>query len=151
MSKNNEDKIKYETIRDKAQTRENSTLVIATVASSASIVILTTSKCLGLHFFALVFALFGIFYRELTIFSIDRIEYAFLRDPKFRKFHPCIDVGFWDRVARLVRSFIFRVLLFLPVKLFVLIDYPEFLWVLLIGVAILFGLVVGEDLMISDC
>ena len=153
MSENNEARIaienkqiKYETVRDKLNTRENSTLVIATVASSASLILLTISS---FHCYALVFAFLGILYRELTIFSSDRRDHAFLQN-KCSEYLPNTEsensiLKRWDRGARFIRSLIFRGLLALPIIIF----YFAFVRAVIVIIVVLVILVIIEECMIS--
>ena len=140
--------IEYETVRDKLNTRENSTLVVATVASSASLVLLTALESPQFHYYGLVFALLGILYRELTIFSSDRSDHAFLRI-KCSEYLPKTEsqnniLKYWDKEARPIRSFVFRVLLALPIIIF----FSAFAVCVLVVVII--GILVGiEECMIS--
>lgn len=149
---------KYETIRDRVNTRENSTLVVATVASSAALVLLTAFDSSQFHCYALVFALLGISYREITIFSIDRRDHNFLRNSSFHPTYSTTEsdnkhVLFLDEFARILRSFIFRFLLVLPVNLFVLISYLGCLGLIIVFLiipAILVILVYLEGRIMSD-
>lgn len=130
---------KYETVRDNLNTRENSTLVVATVASSASLILLTTTS---FHCYALVFALLGILYRELTIFSSDRRDHAFLRD-KCPEYHPNTEsenpiLKRWDKGARPIRSLIVRVLLALPIIIFYFAFVCEVIGIIIVLVFLVF-------------
>lgn len=65
--------------------RESSTLTIATVAASASLILLSLviDRKLGteyawLYLVGIGFAILGIFYREVTFLSIDQAEYGLL-------------------------------------------------------------------------
>jgi hypothetical protein len=78
---NDENKrLMYETIRDNINTRENSTLVVATVASSASLLLMTLNSQTSHYCLGLLFALLGILYRELTILFSDNPDYKRLHE-----------------------------------------------------------------------
>jgi hypothetical protein len=66
------------------QTRESSTLVIVTFLASASLLLVTVShntvsSLCNVALVGFVFAFAGLVYRQLTVWSIDRIEHN--RDP----------------------------------------------------------------------
>lgn len=103
-----------EMIQARIGTRESSTLTIATVAASASLVLLALSASPGsynstthhswLRFGGFLFALLGILYRETTILTIDAQDHAMLNQ---------ISLPISDRRGRghFMRSFLLRALL----------------------------------------
>lgn len=99
--------------------RESSTLTIATVAASASLILLSLviDRKLGteyawLYLVGIGFAILGIFYREVTFLSIDQAEYGLLT------LHTQIMIrasSNWQRRARHLRHITVRFFLFVPV------------------------------------
>jgi hypothetical protein len=84
LSREQADQLEYERLKDKLNTRESSTLVFSTVTASASLAILSIlieKRTIPEPYFIIgaIFTLVGILYRELTILSIDRVEYGRLR------------------------------------------------------------------------
>lgn len=103
----------YAAIRNRINTREASTLTFSTVAASASLVTLSLSlsntPCVlfwnGLFWAGLIFAILGIAYREITIFSEDMRDFEdILEDEEPHPFR-------WSQVAR---AFIVRLFLAIP-------------------------------------
>jgi hypothetical protein len=102
-----------EMIQARINTRETSTLTIATVAASASLVLLALAANpessfaythhAWLRFAGFLFALLGIIYRELTILTADAADYSRLREL-------CPDLGS-IRSGRFWRAFMLRALL----------------------------------------
>jgi len=95
---------------DRLYSRENSTLVFATVAASASLLILTFvlqnfvpplfSWIANIGF---VFSILGPLYREVTIFTIDLSDYRRIGKTEYR---------WWEVIPRMI---IVRFFLFLPI------------------------------------
>jgi len=95
---------------DRIHARENSTLVFATVAASASLLILTfvlqkfvPPQILWINSIGFIFSILGPLYREVTIFSIDRIDYRGIRKREY---------PWWATIPRMT---IVRFFLFLPI------------------------------------
>ncbi len=120
--------LRLQELQGDLNTRESSTLVIATVASAASLTLLgiaglTTARINGLWILGVLFPIAGIGYRELTIFSIDRQQYLELvRLVATRRPIPSItSAEFWFKQ---IRRWGLRVLLLSPAALWVS-SYPE--------------------------
>ncbi len=106
-------------LQDRINARENSTLVFATVAASASLVVLAVVlqypdlKILKIYpwvkHIGLMFSVLGPLYREVTIFTIDYLDYRKLP----RRNYPL--------KATLPRMIILRFFLFLPSVAWVII------------------------------
>jgi hypothetical protein len=84
-----QDRLEFETLRSRIETRESSTLTFSTVTTSASFVILSLLLSLkavpqALYVIGALFSLIGIFYRELTVFSVDHVEGIELKSLKRR-------------------------------------------------------------------
>jgi len=139
---------KYETVRDRVNTRENSTLVVATVASTAALVLLTAFDSSQFHCYAFIFAFLGILYREITIFFPDRLDHNYLKSTRFHPSDYDINAGYWNTVARNIRSFIIRLLLVLPLIIFSLFNYNVLYALTVLLLVIPFAL---EISMMSDC
>jgi len=120
-----EDQIK----QDQINVRENSTLVFAAVAASASLVVLAivlqtlpyqeiplSIRCIGF-----LFSLLGPLYREVTIFTIDMIDYGEIKDQK--------EYPNW---ATLPRMIIVRYSLLLPIVAWLNV-YGRLPWFLLVS------------------
>src|SRR3990170_3939560 len=108
-------------LQDRVNARENSTLVFATVAVSASLVVLAVvleRRLVILNTYpwikdvGLMFSILGPLYRETTIFTIDYLDY---------KRMPRQNYPFW---ATLPRMIIIRFFLFLPTVAWVIV-YTE--------------------------
>ncbi len=99
-------------------TRESSTLVVATVASSASLVLLgiypsaTSNLPIALleNWAGFFFPIFGLFYRDLTVFTID---YANSKELHELTGHSTPYPG-WVRAATHVRRWVLRSFLAVP-------------------------------------
>jgi len=85
LDKERADQLEYETLRERLNTRENSTLTFSTVTASASFILLSffvnsnQSSEDSFFFLGIIFTFLGIIYRESTIFTIDRVESKRLR------------------------------------------------------------------------
>lgn len=98
-------------IESKLQSRENSTLMFASIAASASLLVFALlwekNDSLQVPYwvsvFGFIFSILGPLYREITIFTIDNADYRRLRNWKYT---------FWETFPRMV---IVRVLLYLPI------------------------------------
>jgi hypothetical protein len=126
---------RFQGLLSELNTRENSTLALATLASSASLVLLglvaNPSATIGRGFLeklGMLFPLLGILYREVTIFTIDRADYSDLRailsDIGFAR-----NKGKLKSTAKLVRRFIVRILLVLPLFIwltYTVLDFPAY-------------------------
>lgn len=124
-------------LQSRISSREGSTLTVATVAASVSLVLLTLivpeSKATaltyhpGLRLAGCVFALLGMMYRETTIHTIDRLENAHLDEllvARFGRnpFRPEPNPG------RFFRSFLYRVLLLSSLIVWIELLFDSFLW-----------------------
>jgi hypothetical protein len=93
-------------------TRENSTLVFSTVASSASLIILTytnpsPTNNTNINLIGILFIIFGFMYREITIFYFDIFDYNKLHDkPNYSK------------IWIFIHMFIIRAFLLLPLVIY---------------------------------
>ncbi len=116
---------KFQFLLNSVTIRESSTLVVATVASSASLILLgfgpggNLAGVIGLA--GLLVPILGLFFREITIWTRDRVDfeeiYAMLEHPQlptWRRFQPLIVVAGW------VRAFILRTLILTPSYLWAL-------------------------------
>lgn len=107
-----------EHLRDDLRSRENSTLVIATVAASVSLALfgLFLQKDIQekdwIIAAGIIFSLVGPLYRALTIFTIDRLQHNELNEIMRRNRRDPIRYPWW---AVIPRMFIFRILLYLPI------------------------------------
>jgi hypothetical protein len=108
--------------------RENSTLVISTVAASASLAILAfvvqngNVTRLDLAWIALLFSIAGFLYREVTIWSVEREDYAILNDevPSYRR-----NLNRRQKAFVFARMCLVRFLLLLPLTTWLLIMCPS--------------------------
>lgn len=113
------------------RTRETSTLVIATVTSSASLVLLGIGdiSLLPPPFLVLagiVIPILGVLYRELTNLTVDqedRAKILWLLSKAEREF---VSINRSNQRAADMRGFILRTLLLFPSWLWILIIYPSF-------------------------
>jgi hypothetical protein len=119
--------------QDKITARENSTLVFATVAASASLLVLAVvlqtpygqGIPLSIRGIGFLFSLLGPLYRDVTVFTIDQIDYMDVQSPKKYPKH-----------ATLPRMIIVRYFLLLPVVAWLTINSRPF-WFLLLNIAAL--------------
>ena len=99
-------------IQGRLNTRESSTLTIATVASSASLVVLSiamTNNGLLARFpwlpqFGIVFAVLGFLYREITVQTADRWDFTRL----WRRLPPNVVRPKWLAPSQFFRALIVR-------------------------------------------
>lgn len=118
-------------VLSRLSTRESSTLTFASVASSASLVVLTLTiergayHCL-LELFGMAFAILGIMYREATFFS-DQKEYCMLTS-RFRERLERAHQSKFQKGITLLRRFIVRLFLYLPIVAWVAFFNPTYLW-----------------------
>jgi len=115
-------------LQDRVNARENSTLVFSTVVASASLVVLAVVlQDFNLNILktqpwikdvGLMFSLLGPLYREITIFTIDYLDY---------KKMPKQNYPFWVTLPRMV---IVRFFLFLPTVAWFIIytGNPSYFW-----------------------
>lgn len=117
LSEDQKDKLEFETLRSRIETRESSTLTFSSVTTSASFVILSllvTKETIPqvIYFLGPVFPFVGIAYRELTIFSIDRIEAKELRRLQ-KKMMAGRDIPSPNWLTIIARRFLVRTYLYL--------------------------------------
>lgn len=112
--------------RARLHARENSTLVFATVAASASLLFLIfvldnfepTQITDWVRWVGFLFSILGPLYREVTIFTIDGIDYRKIRE---RDTYPI-----WATLPRMV---IVRVFLYLPIAAWwIFFENPANFW-----------------------
>jgi len=118
-----------QTIAAKLHARENSTLVFATVAASASLIVLAlvlqTPDSLKIpewvKYVGLFFSILGPLYRCYTIFTVDRIDYKKI---------PREDYSWWATVPRMI---IVRFFLYLPIGAWVILLFTgaEYFWIVI--------------------
>ena len=126
-------KLRIEKLVAEINTRESSTLVLSTVASTISFTILTIlvgrpfDERMNWGFFALLFAFLGFLYRELTIHSSE------IRD--YRKLHEDLSLEASDTsVPAFLRMVIVRLFLLLPFPVFCLLVAPSYIITFGIGI-----------------
>lgn len=116
-------------IETRFSARESSSLAFAALGSSSSLVVLALTMEQGLDtnypwlkWIGILFALFGIIYREVTILSVDRVEYPLLS----KELRNYLDVrgSRVQKTATFVRRFIIRFFLFLPIVAWLAFAYP---------------------------
>jgi hypothetical protein len=122
-------KLEFETLRSRLETRESSTLTFSAVTTSASFAILTllvTKETIPQVMYSLgsFFPLIGIFYRELTIFSIDRIEGKELRKLEQKLTNRNIPRPHW--LTLIVRRFLVRIYLYLGFFAWLMLLFPSY-------------------------
>ena len=127
--------------------RENSTLVFATVAASASLLFLalvlqepiSSQKPEWVKYVGLMFSILGPLYREFTIFGIDRIDYRNNRRP----------YSFWVIFPRMVTI---RFFLFLPIAAWLVLFFGStcFWTIVLFWAIILFTFIVSILLSVME-
>lgn len=102
---------RFQELLSKVTARESSTLVVATVASSASLVLLgfTISHESLLYWSGVFFPIGGFAYRELTIFYVDRYDYEELR----QLVGTPLKTSRW-RKSQYFRSWLLRIFLIAP-------------------------------------
>ena len=107
--------------------RENSTLVISTVAASASLAILAIAAHEGytsrpeLTWIALLFSIVGFLYRDMTILSVERLDYITLR-----KHLGLLErrLNYTQKFFILARMYFVRLLLVIPMATWSLVLNP---------------------------
>ena len=113
-------RFEYEVLTARVYTRETSTLTIATLTTAAAlaflaIVVERQVSDTGVYLLGLLFALVGILYRELTLFTIDRKQLARIRQIQDdRRIFPN-GIPTSHRFWIYSRWFIFRCVIFSPV------------------------------------
>lgn len=126
-------KLRIERLIEEVNTRESSTLVLSTVASTISLTILTIlvsrpfDEKMNWGFFALLFAFLGFLYRELTIHSSEIRDYRKLR--KDLSSEPS-DTSF----PAFLRMVVVRLFLLLPLPVFCLLVAPSYIIVSGMGI-----------------
>lgn len=127
------EKLRIEKRIQEINTRESSTLVLSTVASTVSLAILTMlvsrpfDERINWGLFALLFAFLGFLYRELTIHSSEIGSYRELR----RKLSlEATDVSF----PAFLRMVIVRLFLLLPFPVFCLLVAPSSVFISAMGI-----------------
>lgn len=135
LSEEDKEKLRIEKLITEINTRENSTLVLSTVASSVSIAILATlfDKSIDVRVswgaFGALFALLGFVYREMTIHFSEMKSYRELR----QKLHLPHDVSF----LLYLRMVIVRWFLLLPLAVFLTLICSSSVVVWMVGALIL--------------
>jgi hypothetical protein len=127
------EKLRIERLMEEINTRESSTLVFSTVASTLSLAILTMlinqpfDEKMSWGSFALLFAFLGFLYREFTIHSSEISNY--------RKLHKKLSLEAADvSFPAFLRMVIVRLFLLLPFAVFFLLLAPSY--VIIAGVGI---------------
>jgi hypothetical protein len=115
---------RYDALTAEVQARESSTLAIATFTAAASLAFLAIVaqgdiRDARVYFLGLLFVLCGLLYRELTVFTIDRKQLAWIREIEERLRNSgrglFPESTRWDNFYTNLRRFVFRCVVWLPV------------------------------------
>lgn len=134
---------KFQELMNALHTRENSTLIVATLASSASVALIAAIHEIpdpALSWLGFAFPILGFSYRELTIFEIDRADYKdllqYLSTTTFSRYDGW--VGKYNHPRRLI--------------LRVLIILPSNFWLFKMGIDNVFGFMIATlSFVVSFC
>jgi len=143
LPKDAQDELKYQTLKDRINTRESSTLVVATLTSSTSYFLLERDTSL-FSILGILISLLGILYRELTIFTVEMLDYWKLRKIQERLFDK-EKIPAWERILPLPRMVLIRMLFYSSLAIWFFpitpIEPASPFWLLLLTFSISWSLV----------